>query len=205
MNYLEKFKDLISSLEKNTLIKVNKSKLNKPLDKFGHEFLKDDLGIILTTEISPFYNDVNGCNIEWEINLNESKKIKKYFEDDAFISGRIKIFGVGNMLMTGDVLNSEPWLTNADETEVNDLINFRAIDYNDDSLHVGFLVEGKQIDTELVYMLDESDGLSKLPLTFDEYLEKMIEYKGYQGWVYNHLFQNNDMYERMKYYLNQIF
>lgn len=197
-NKLEK---IIEELYASPFVNVIKSKIGNPVDPIMYKWAIDTYSLNLSKSLADLYHHINGCNIEWECDL-KLNNIKKFYKDDDIIKGRIRLYPL-ETLVSSELQLSD--LEEFDIQEIEDIKNFKVFDYNDDSMKVGFLIEQSILNEEMYYFMHNADGFSKYPETLSEYLETMVLYRGFQGWVYNHIFHGNDLQERMKHYLYHIF
>ncbi len=198
--------DILEELNANSFIEMQKDYVGVPVDELLYSMITKHHKVILSKKLSDFYHSMSGCRIEWSCDLNKYQNIKKYNEDDTIITGEIYIKPVEEMLDFEKKLEADWWIKNLSEEERNDLHNFRSFDFNDDYTRVGFIIEDNALhDNKMVFITQESSGFSPTGLSFDQYLEKIFEYKGFQGWQYNYFFQNTNNYKRMMFYLDQLF
>ena len=198
--------DLLEELNINSFIEIQKDYVGVPVDDLLYNMITKHHKVTLSKKLSDFYHSMNSCRIEWSCDLNKHQTIKKYSEDDTIINGEIYIKPVEEMLDFEKKLEADWWIKNLSKEERNDLYNFRSFDFNDDYIRVGFIMEDNVIyDDKMVFIIQESSGFSQTGLIFDQYLKKIVEYKGFQGWQYNYFFQNTDNYKRMMFYLDQLF
>lgn len=200
-NSLEK---TIQELEVCPYITVTKSKIGAPIDHVILNLLIENYKVKLSQSLTGLYQLFNGCNIEWECDLN-STKINKYYENDDIIKGRIRIYPLetmmGREMDLSEIINPDDF----DQQELADIKNFKDFDYNDDTIKVGFLIEQGTMKEQLYFLKRGADGFSAYPGSLADYLKNIIAYKGFQGWAYNHLFKPGELSQRMAHYLEQIF
>jgi hypothetical protein len=198
--------DILEELNVNSFIEMQKDYVGVPVDELLYSMITKHHKVNLSKKLSDFYHSMSGCRIEWSCDLNKYQNIKKYNADDTIITGEIYIKPVEEMLDFEKKLEADWWIKNLSEEERNDLHNFRSFDFNDDYTRVGFIIEDNALhDNKMVFITQESSGFSPTGLSFDQYLEKIFQYKGFQGWQYNYFFQNTNNYKRMMFYLDQLF
>lgn len=197
--------DLLDTLNRNPLIEVESAHLGEPVPIEKFDKLIGKKKIKITKEIHELYRSISECNIEWTCNL-EAKNVEKHMPEDLTACGRIQIRPIEKMLEFDTKLRA-PWWTRALEPEEKkDLSRFRYFDFNDDSIRVGYILnERNEIEDQMYMLTQESTGFCPADLSFEAYLQKMIEYKGFQGWQSNHFYPHNGHRERMEYYLARLF
>ena len=208
MDYRQSFLELLESLKENTLIEVLRDYVGVavPEDDYSYQLTFKHFNIRLTERLAAFYHSMSGCQIEWQCDLNKHRNIKKYHADDSVLSGQIYIRPLDQMLEFDKKLEAEWWINNLSEDEKKDLYDFRYFDFNDDYIRVGFIKEDNVINAHKLYFLvQESEGFMPVNLSFDEYIEKWLTYRGYQGWQYGYFFNNTENHKRMMHYLDQLF
>jgi hypothetical protein len=147
---------------------------------------------------------MSDCLIEWSCDLKK-QGLKLYDPGDELISGKIHIRPIEAMLQFDPKLTASLWTSGLDDDEKEDLYRFRNFDFNEDYLRTGFLINSQnELSEQLYFLAHESSGFCPVDLSFAEYLDKMLEYKGFLGWQYNHLFPMNDNHQRMMFYLEQL-
>jgi hypothetical protein len=206
MNFRNALVELLETLNSNNSIEVQKDHIGVPVYKEIYETVTKHHQVTLSKKLFDFYHSMSSCRIEWSCDLNNNNNIKKYSPDDTTINGEIHIRSIGEMLDFDKKLEADWWISNLSDEERSDLYNFRYFDFNDDYIRVGFIINEKRILEEKLYFITQnSTGFIAADLSFDQYLEKIIEYKGFQGWQYNYFFQDSETYKRMMFYLERLF
>ncbi|MCR9262710.1 MAG: hypothetical protein NXH86_01060 [Flavobacteriaceae bacterium] len=186
MNYTKKFEDLLNQLKDNPYIKVDTEFLSLSLDDEDIEDLKDYYKIREMPEsVLAFYRQMDGVEIEWHYEPNNGQNFLKKqhnYDDLDYIKGVINIPNLGSLLNYDKFLDN--WADTIIEEEKEDLFNFRHIDDNDnnDWIRVGFIIENGAITDKLYYLKSGSDGFCSLECTFAEYIDALIQAKGFVGW-----------------------
>jgi hypothetical protein len=199
---------ILNSLEGRDSVEVLSSYIGEavPRDDLSYQLSLEDSKVKLSERLLNFYHSIGECRIEWQCDLKKHKRIKKFRPGDSIVAGRIHVRPLEEMLLFDKKLEAEWWTKNLSEEERAELRKFRYLDFNDDYCRVGFIMKGKAIRDDKLYLIaQESEGFYPVDLSFDEYLKKWETYKGYQGWQYNYLFQNTENYRRMEHYLAQLF
>jgi len=197
---------LLDNLNSKPFIEVHNDYIGVPVFKMTYDMATKHHEVTLSKKLFDFYHVMNSCKIEWSCDLNLRSNIKRYTSDDTIINGQIYIRPIEQMLVFDKKLEASWWMDNLHDEEKKDLRNFRYFDFNDDYIRVGFIIDEKKIiDDKMYFIVQESSGFSPTGLSFEQYLDKIIEYKGFQGWQYNYFFQNTENYKRMMFYLDQLF
>ncbi len=204
--YIEKINAFVKKLKENPLIDIQESKVGTLTNEFIFNAVVKDNQVSIYRLLAEMYYQMSSCKIEWQCDLQKESSISRYHPDDKIISGLIQIRPIELFLSHDERLNSDWWQKNLLPEEKKDLKDFRYFDFNDDYIRVGYIIENKKIiEDNLVYLLQESDGFGPFNASFDEYFDLILKYKGFQGWQYNHLFQNTETYKRMTFYLGELF
>ena len=204
--YIEEINALVKDLQENTLIDIQDDRVGSSTNEFILNAVCKDNQVSIYRPLLEMYHQMSSCRIEWQCDLQKNNFINRYHPDDEYISGLIQIRPIELFLSYDEKLNSDWWQKNLLSEEKEDLKDFRYFNFNDDYLRVGYIIEKKKINEDnLVYILQESDGFGPFESSFDEYFDLILKYKGFQGWQYNHLFQNTENYRRMAFYLEQLF
>jgi hypothetical protein len=202
------FRNLLDLLKANPLIEINKDHIGAaiPENDFSFKLILDHYKLLVDDKILEFYHSMSSCHIEWECNLAKHPEIIKMDQLDTSVNGQINIFSIEKMLEFDKKLSTDIWNRNMSEEERSDLANFRYFDMNDDYTRVGFIIKNNYIHIAPLYFIaQQSEGFVNTGLSFQEYINLMLKYKGYQGWQYNHFFTGSANNKRMLYYLDQLF
>ena len=180
MGIRKEFQQLIDELESTPAIVIEKAKVSDgPTDSQIKDIVLGDAKFELSKAVDDLYAAFSSVKIFWACDLNQHPQILKYDQDDEQIYGEIRILPIEEMAFLDSNLESDHWAGNFDEDELQDLKNFRSIDIHDDYIRVGFLIENGKF-TEYMYFIQQSaTGFSAFPLSFEEYLQAMIEAKGF--------------------------
>lgn len=197
--------DLLDTLNQNPLIEVESAFIGNPLPMEKIDKIVGKRKIKLTEDIYELYRSISDCNIEWTCNLGE-KNVEKHMPDDDTACGRIQIRPIDEMLVFDTKLKASWWTRALEPEERADLRRFRYFDFNDDSIRVGYILnERNEIENQMYMLTQESTGFCPADLSLEAYLQKMIEYKGFQGWQSNYFYPHNGHRERMEFYLERLF
>jgi hypothetical protein len=208
MDYRQLFIGLLDSLEGHSWIEVFKDYIGGPIPRgdYSYKLVLEHYKIELSEKLWDFYHSLGACKIEWQCDLNEHTSVEKFHPDDSMLSGVIHIRPLERLVEFDKKLEADWWMKNLSEDEKADLYNFRYLDFNDDYTRVGFILEGDLLRDDMLYFItQDSEGFYPVDSTFDEYIKKWDVYKGFQGWQYNHFFQDTEDYRRMEHYLAQLF
>ncbi len=200
----EKLEKFINELQNNEFIKIKECEV-KQFDKVVYNAVMNKNKIKIFEELNEFYKNIDSCIISWNVDLNQHSSIKKYSEDDTQINGEICIKSIKEFLTFDKKLAAPWWVKELEKEEAKNLKKFRYFDYNDDYIRVGYILNKNIIEDDLLFINQNSTGFCPTDLVFSQYLDKILYYKGFQGWQYNHFYQMTDNYKRMMFYLNQIF
>ncbi len=209
MNYLAKFQELITCLEEHQAIRIERVKLRGGIEDWQLEMLCEAHKVTLDEEVLSLYREVNGAEIVWSVNLDEHRITRKHQDNSlSELRGRIDIRPLEDMLYYDNFFNNPSWSGKMDEVDLADLKNFRYIDYNDDDVRVGFVIDNDEICNELLYLLRDSDGFGYLNCRIDYYVEALIQAKGFQGWQRTFIFRESEQLKRessLFFYIHQLF
>ena len=203
MEYRDYFEGILSHLRESDFVELIKSRINRPVSEWIIRSFEEE-GIRISDDLLAFYTNMNGCDIEWECNLDLFPKIKKNNAEDSVVRGKIQINSMSN-LFTYNRKIFNFFKEEFCEDEIDDLKSFRVFDNNDPYTRIGFLVENKVIDSKLHFILEDADGFSSAPFTFQEYIERMRYYLGFQAWEYHALFYDEEYERYVNHYKQQIF
>jgi len=208
MDYRSTFEGLLASLRAHPAIEITKEHLGAPIprDDFSFNLILDHFQIRMPDTLLDLYHSMSSCVIEWKCDLGRNPQIAKLQPYDELVCGRINIHPVDELLEFDKALTAASWTDNLDEEERADLRNLRSFDGCDDDIRVGFILKDKSIGSgALHFIMRHSEGFIATGLTLDEYIERMVAYKGYQAWPYGHFFPASENRRSMMHYLNQLF
>lgn len=198
----DKIESLLEQLENNKYIQIISKELHEPISNWVLDDFKSRK-IQFSDSILDFHKEIDGCNIEWECNLDAYPEIEKYHEDDTILRGKIHIRKLFYALAPNHTLVNQ-YKEHFEEDEVGDLIKFRQISINDDYTRVGFFKENGFIDTSLYFLLADANGFSEAPTKFEDFLNAMLDNLGIIGWEYEFLFQNEEYENFVHHYKEQL-
>lgn len=205
-NFRSNLIQLTNQISRNPFIELQRDYIGGPTNDQVYKTLTEHYRLAISDKLFDLYHLMSSCEIEWTCDLNKHADIRKFNADDTIINGVIHVRPVGKLLPFDNKLEADWWTANLSAAELEDLHQFRYFDFNDDYIRVGFVIQGQTIpDHPMYFIMQRSTGFSPLDLSFEEYLDKIIEYKGFQGWPFNYLFQDTENYQRMMFYLNQLF
>ncbi|WP_160170103.1 hypothetical protein [Aquimarina megaterium] len=202
---IQKFDKLLIDMKRNPYLRVSNGLIGKSTNIRLKEIILKSIDFKLNEMIHEFYDSISSVKIRWECDLNAHSEIQKYDKNDEQLYGEININTLGKMVLFDSALDNEYWTANFEKDGWEDLKQFRVFEKHDEYRKVGFLIENNFIDTNLYSLEKGATGFSTFPLNFEEYLDKLIEFKGFLGWRYNIIDTKGEDYKRMIYYLNQIF
>jgi hypothetical protein len=206
INFKETLIRFLDQLKSNPFVELQKDYIGVPVYQDIYDQVLAFHKVELSKNLSDFYHIMSSCKIEWLCDLEKHTEIKKYVSEDAVINGNIYVRPVEDMLRFDKKLEADWWTRNLDETEKQDLRDFRYFDFNDDYIRVGFIIQDAKInEDEMYFIVQESTGFSPSGINFEQYLEKIILYKGFEGWQYNMYFPMTENNKRMQFYVDQIF
>ena len=209
MSYISDFQDLVSQLENHQAIRVEKVNLRDGIKDWQLEMVYESHEIVLDDQVLSLYKEVNGVDITWVVNLDKANLPRKAQDDSIHeIFGRVEIYSLQKLLRYDNFLDGSSWSSRMDEEEYQDLKNFRYIDYNDDDVRVGFLIDNGEIRDELVYLLRNSEGFGELNCKLHYYIEALIQAKGFNGWQRTFIFRDSEQLRQesdLFFYIPQLF
>jgi hypothetical protein len=204
MNYFEKFSTLLTQLQENPFITLKKETIGSAGTEEIRKLLLSLFESKLSEKLDLFYSQINNTKIEWECDLRQYPEIKKYELDDEMLFGCIKIYPM-ECCFTFDENLKVQHFDDLDEQGKEDLLKFRQFDFNDDEIRVGFFEENGIVQDKIYFIMQGDNGFCDPRIEFEEYIDKLIEHKGFKGWQYNHFFKSSDNSKRMMHYLKQLF
>jgi hypothetical protein len=209
MHYLDKLQELVTRLEEHRAIRLEKVQLGDGIEDWQLEILYEAHKVTLDEDVLSLYREVNGVEIVWVLNLDEHGIMRRQQDSDVNeLFGRIEIRQLEDMLYYDKYLDNPSWSGMMAEEERIDLKNFRYIDYNDDDVRVGFVIDNGEIRNELLYLLRDSNGFGYLNCTLDYYVEALIQAKGLQGWQQTFIFRESEQLRsesNLSFYMPQLF
>ena len=184
-NYIEKFKELVQVLKLHPSIVLDDEPIYHTLEREDIiDFLKFYDVREIPENLLSFYRQLDGFKLRWHYAPQGVEDIQKRENDNDFatVRGEITIPFMGSMLAYDEFLDD--WGLSMLPEEAADLVNFRCIDDNgnNDWIQVGFIIEDKIIKDELYYLQSGDEGFCALECTFDQYIEALIQAKGFVGW-----------------------
>src|SRR5688572_13406385 len=150
-NFRNSLIKLVEDLNKNPHMEVQKDYIGEPVFEETYDMVTKHHQVSLSSKLHDFYYKMSSCKINWSCDLEVSKSIRRYSEDDIFINGEIHIRPIEQLLVFDKKMEATWWKENLSEEEIKELYNFRYFDFNDDYIRVGFIIEEKKISDDKMY------------------------------------------------------
>ncbi|BDS14232.1 hypothetical protein [Aureispira anguillae] len=204
--YRSKFEGLISELKNNSKINLLEGFVGEKRSVQAIREEQERLNLpILPPSYLEFYAAVgSGIKISWECNLLKNNIARFECDQRNAISGVIDILPFPNLGISHPKVNSKCYYRHFEAEELEDIPFFRLIETWNNVVNIGWLIdrEKNEIEDELYYLANNSDGFGFPSLSLNHYLDTLLKYRGFSNWQYPFLMKNT---EKIEHYIKQIF
>jgi hypothetical protein len=206
--YISEINKFLDSLRSNKTIDVLIDEVGTGLDHGEIKRIFKKKGIQFNKALAEFYNECNGIQIEWEVDLIHNKQIQKFEKDDEIIQGNVLIPSLQELLEKEEDSYINKWKVKLTENAREDMQNLRCIDYGWIDRVIGFIINGDVIcENDIYYLFHDDDDFGLRQKSFSEYILTCISYKGIYLWESIFLYgkELTGHTKMIEHYLHQLF